>query len=137
VKAEPEIQVTPLAHERVRVDKRVVETGRVTVRTNVQEHETWVQEELAREDVQVEWVNVDREIDEIPPVRTEGDTLIIPLFEEVLVVEKRLVLRQEIHVRRHMELRTFEEPVTVRRLTAEVTREGGPGTPPPDPKDSR
>jgi uncharacterized protein (TIGR02271 family) len=129
-----EREVVRIAHERMRVDKRMVETGRVTVRTTVQEQEAWVKQELAREDVQVERVPIDREVDVIPQVRTEGDTLIVPIFEEVLVVEKRLVLREEIHLRRKMKLTQFEKPFTVRRTVAHVEREGGAGTSTPDPE---
>jgi stress response protein YsnF len=112
----------PIAHEEARVLKRVVETGRVRVRTSVEETPTWVREELAREDVQVEWIDIGREVDEVPAVRTEGDTLIVPIFEEVLVIEKRLVLRQEIRLTRRMVTEPFEEEVALRRTRADVER---------------
>jgi uncharacterized protein (TIGR02271 family) len=134
VTTEPDFTV-PLAHERVRIDKRVVETGRVTVQTKVRTEETWLREELAREDVQVEWVDIDREVDEVPQVRTEGNTLVVPLYEEVLVVEKRLVLRQELHIHRRTSVDVVEEPVTVRRLEAEVVRDRGDGTSTPPTED--
>jgi uncharacterized protein (TIGR02271 family) len=36
--------------------------------------------------------------------RQEGDTLIIPVYEEILVVEKRLVLKEEIRItKRHID----------------------------------
>ncbi|HEY8617049.1 YsnF/AvaK domain-containing protein [Phenylobacterium sp.] len=127
----------PLARERLHVDKRVVETGRVTVRTRVAEEQTWVREELAREDVQVERIDIGREVDEVPQVRTEGDTLVIPIYEEIVVVEKRLVLQQEIRLTRRTETRIVEQPVTVRRLEPEVVRQDVPGTSTPDPEDYR
>jgi stress response protein YsnF len=43
--------------------------------------------------------------------------------EEVLVVEKALVLVEEIHVRRRTEVETVEIPATVRRERASVERE--------------
>ena len=36
---------------------------------------------------------IDQFVDAAPQVRTEGDVTIIPVVEEVLVVEKRLVLK--------------------------------------------
>jgi len=84
--------------------------------------------------VQVRWIDIGREVESVPEVRTEGDTLIIPLFEEVLVVEKRLVLRQEIHLTRRMVSEPFEQEVVLRRTEAEVEREPGSGTANPDPE---
>ena len=58
---------------------------------------------LFREDCDVERVSVKRMIDKPAEIRQEGDTMIIPLMEEVLVVEKRLMLREELHIRRRRE----------------------------------
>lgn len=55
---------------------------------------------LFREDCDVQRVEVKRIIDKPAEIRQEGDTLIIPLMEEVLVVEKRLMLREELHIKR-------------------------------------
>jgi stress response protein YsnF len=126
----------PLAQERLRVDKKIVERDRVVVKTHVDERTAWVREELAREDVQVTWVDIDREVDEPPAVRTEGDTIIIPLFEEVLVVERRLVLRQEIHLTRKRSTERFDQPVTLRRTTADIHCER-PSRPPTKPERKR
>ena len=48
----------------------------------------------------VERVPVDQFVDEAPQVRTEGDVTIIPVLEERYVLEKRLVLVEELHIRR-------------------------------------
>ncbi|MGI8743084.1 MAG: DUF2382 domain-containing protein [Bryobacteraceae bacterium] len=60
-------------------------------------------EPLFREDCDVERVPVKRMLDQPVEIRQEGDTLIIPLMEEVLVVEKRLMLREELHIKRRRE----------------------------------
>ena len=54
---------------------------------------------LFREDCEVERVQVKRILDQPAEIRQDGDTLIIPLMEEVLVVEKRLMLREELHIK--------------------------------------
>lgn len=113
----------PIAQEEARVERHLVDTGRVTVRTRVEERESWVREELAREDVDVEVVDIGCEVDAPPPIRTEDGVLIIPLFEEVLVIEKRLFLRQEIHLKRRLTTETVEQPVKLRRTEADVRRE--------------
>ncbi len=112
----------PLVEERLRVDKRAVETGRVRVRTVVDEHLARVADELESEDVSIERVPVNQEVTAVPPVREEGDTLIVPLVEEVVVVEKRLVVREELRIRRNRRREPIEESVRVRRMRAEVER---------------
>ena len=47
---------------------------------------------------------------------------IVPVLEEMLVVEKRLLLKEEIHLRRKVETETFEAPVTLRKQRVEVER---------------
>jgi uncharacterized protein (TIGR02271 family) len=119
----------PLAREELHVSKKEVETGRVRISTRVEETTALIEEELAREDVQAEWVEVNREVDAVPEVRTEGDTLIIPLFEEVLVVEKRLVLRKELRLTRRMTTRPYQAEVPLRRMHADIERpETNPAT---------
>jgi stress response protein YsnF len=68
-------------------------------------------------------VEIGKEIDTIPSVRTNGDTTVIPVVEEVLVVEKRLILKDEIHVRRVISDDQVEVPVTLRKQRAVVKRD--------------
>ena len=86
--------------ETARVGKREVKGGTVRVRTVVDTVEELARAELQGEKVEVTRVPVDREIDRAPEIRTEDGVTIIPVVEEVLVVEKRLVLKEELHVRR-------------------------------------
>ena len=118
-----EVAAIPLVEERLSVTKREVESGRVRVHVKVEEHEQTVTEELSRDDVQVEHVPKNVRLAEMPHVRLEGSTTIIPVVEEVLVVEKALVLVEEIHVRRRTASETVEIPVTLRRESATVERD--------------
>jgi len=112
----------PLIEEEARIDKRSVETGRVRVRTEVDEVEEMLRATLDGEEVEVSRVPVDRPVDAAPAIRTEGDVTIVPVLEEVLVVEKRLVLKEELHIRRRRTQETVEVPVTVRKQRAVVER---------------
>lgn len=114
--------VVPLLEETVSVEKRRVERGGVRVTTTVREREEIVRQTLEQEDVEVTRVPIGREVGERPEIRQEGDTTIIPLVEEVLVVERRLVLREEIHVRRQTRTVQAEQPVTLRSEDATVDR---------------
>jgi uncharacterized protein (TIGR02271 family) len=121
--AEGSHETIPLVEEQVSIAKHTVQTGRVRIRTVVDERETLVREELAREEATVERVPIDREVTEVPKVRQEGDVLVVPVVEEVLVVEKRLVLKEELHIRKKRQVEQVEQPVTVRSTRAVVERE--------------
>jgi uncharacterized protein (TIGR02271 family) len=113
----------PLVEERVAVSKKEVETGRVRVRISVDEREEQARAELVRDEVEIKRVPKNEALTELPGVRTDGDVTIIPVVEEQLVVEKRLVLVEEIHVVRKTETERREIPVTLRREEAEIERE--------------
>jgi stress response protein YsnF len=77
------------------------------------------------EEVEIERVAVNRVIDEAVPVRYEGDTTIISLLEEVLVVEKRLVLREEIHIKKLRKEVHNPQEVLLREEQVEIVRTAG------------
>jgi uncharacterized protein (TIGR02271 family) len=117
-----EVAAIPLAEERVAVTKREVESGRVRVRIGVDSREELVPAELARDAVEIRRVTRNQPLSEAPAVRVEGATTIIPVIEEQLVVEKRLVLVEEIHIVRRSETHVEQVPVTLRSERAEIER---------------
>lgn len=112
----------PLVEERVSIDKRTIETGRVTVRTVVEATDARVAESLLHYAAEVERVPVDREIDRAPEPRWEGDVLVVPVVEEFLVVEKRLRLVEELRIVRRRTVEEFETTVPLRRTRVQVER---------------
>ncbi len=66
--------VLPIVEETATLSKRDVVTGRVRVQTRTSSQEQMVAAALERTDVAVTRVPVDREIDEAPPIRTEGES---------------------------------------------------------------
>lgn len=112
----------PVIQEELKIDTRQVETGKVRVSKTIREKEETVQMPVVSEYVDVTRVPVNRPVDAAPPIRYEGDTTIIPVLKEVLVVEKRLVLVEEVHLRRHRTETTVSQQVTLR--TEEVRIEG-------------
>lgn len=116
--------VLPVIAEELRVGKRKVETGVVRVRKLVREHEETVEQPIIREEVQIERVPIGRVVDTPPQPRNEGDTLVIPVLEEVLVVEKRVMLKEEVRVTwRQVEERNPER-VILRSEEVVVERDG-------------
>jgi len=96
------------------VTKQVVETGKAVVQKTVSERDEVVDALLARHDVSVERVPIGRVVGEVPPARQDGDTWILPIMEEVLVVEKRLVLKEELHIRTETRHEAVQETVRLR-----------------------
>jgi stress response protein YsnF len=77
-----------------------------------------------REEVQVKRVPINRVVEAPVPVRHVGNTMIISLLEEVLVVEKRLMLKEELHITKG-EIETYKpQRVTLRNEEAVVERVG-------------
>ncbi|HZV83892.1 MAG TPA: YsnF/AvaK domain-containing protein [Brevundimonas sp.] len=117
---EQEVAAIPLVEERVSITKREIETGRLRVEVSVHEREQNFPVELLHDEVEVERVSVNKAVTQLPSVRLEGATTIIPVVEEVVVVEKRLVLVEEIHVRRKSTIETRNVPVTVKSEQANI-----------------
>ena len=117
----------PVVEETARIEKRVVETGRVRVSTQTETVEQILRESLRSDDVAVTRVPVNRTLAEgeaAPVVRTEGGVTIIPVLEEILVVEKRLVLKEEVHIRQTSADEDVEVPITLRKQRAVIERVG-------------
>jgi stress response protein YsnF len=125
-------EVVSVAEETVSVSKHQVETGRVRVHTRVNTVEEMASANLRSDRFEVTRVAVDTIVDDAPQVRTEGDVTIVPVLEEVLVVETKLVLKEEIHIRHIVETEIVEMPVVLRRQHAVVERLDAGGRPLPE-----
>lgn len=123
---DPSALTLPLYAEALVVARRRTHST-VRVATVTHEHQQLVDEALTHERVEVERVPFGRTLDAMPPIREEGDTTIFPVVEEVVVVERRLVLKEEIHIRRVRSTERHQEAVTLRTQDAVITRtEAGP-----------
>ena len=114
-----------LLAEKLSVAKEKVETGRVRISTRTHEREILIDQNLARERVEIEVVPVGLRIDAVPEIRQEGDTTIVPVVEEVLVVERRPMLKEEIRIKRVRTTERHQEKVMLRHQEAVVTRQEG------------
>lgn len=112
----------PIVEEEAHVFKHVVETERVTVRTSAEEEQVIVRDLLRSQQVEVTRIAKDQQVNEAPATRTEGDVTIIPVLEERLIIEKRLFLIEEVHLRRISQSENVEMPVTLRRTRVDVER---------------
>jgi len=110
-----------LQEERLVAQKQLEEAGRVRLRKEVEEVPRRLEVDAYYEDVQIEHVPVGRIVKEQAPPREEDGVYIIPVYEEQLVVVKRLLLKEDICVCGHgaTETRLFEETVRRERLVVE------------------
>lgn len=117
-------EVIPVIHEKLLIEKREFESGRVVVHKTVIERDEVAEILLRQQDLIVERVPVGRVVSEAPPTRQEGDTLIVPILEEILVVEKRLILKEELHIRKHSSERMEKHKVSLRTEHVEIEQTG-------------
>ena len=120
--------VVPVIAETASVQKRTVETGRVRVTKSVSEREEVIDEPLLRQDVEVSRTTVGRMFPEAPAVRYEGETIVVPVIEEVLVVEKRYLLKEEVRISRRQTETHQPQRVTLRNEDVAVERVPEPGS---------
>jgi len=114
--------VVPILNEEIKITRERVVTGGVRVHKTVRERTETVDEPTYEEKIEVERVAVNQFVSEPPPVRYEGDVMIMPLLEEVLVVEKRLVLREEVRISKRRETVNKPQQIVLRREDATVER---------------
>ena len=113
--------VVPLIAEEIKIGIKTVETGGVRIHKTVREDVQMIDEPIVREHLEVERVEINQFVETAPAVRYEGDVMIVPVLEEVVVTQKRLLLREEIRlVKRREEISNVQE-ITLRR--EEITLE--------------
>ena len=110
----------PVYEEQLSVEPRVVDLGEVRVHKTVEEREEVQRGSLNREDVQIERIKVNRAVSEPEQRRQEGDWLVIPIMEEVFVVQKQLVVTEEIRIRKQIVTEEHEVRETLRREQASI-----------------
>jgi uncharacterized protein (TIGR02271 family) len=119
---EPEEIVIPVVEEEVVAGAKPVKTGSVRVDKHVEQRVRRIQAPLVHEEVEVKRVPVNRVVEQVPTVRRKGAVIIVPVVEEELVVTKRLVLKEEIHLIKRRTRDRFVKDVTLERERAEVQR---------------
>lgn len=117
--------VVPVVQEELQPGVRTVDTGRgVRVHKTVSERAHPIDQALLRDSVNVTRVPVDRivPLSDAPVTRQEGDTLIVPILEEVLVVEKRIRIKEEVRITRTAHQEQVSDTVILRSEHVSVER---------------
>lgn len=138
--------VIPAVREELDVGKRRVDRGGVRVRVIPGERREVVDVPLEHRDLRVERVQIGREVEGPLQAREEDGVLIFPVVEEVLVVQKKWVLREEVRIRVERTRTRASEAVSLRTERVSIERlgrddrseaEGGTGEPAAGPGDRR
>jgi uncharacterized protein (TIGR02271 family) len=108
--------------EDVVVTKRTVPKRRVAVSRVTHSQQQVVDELLQREHIEIERTPINLPVDTMPSVREEQDCFVVPVVEEVLTIERRLILKEEVRIRRVKESERFQVRVTLRTQEAVVKR---------------
>jgi len=97
---EGEEQTLELREEELIAHKDLRELGEIQVRTEVDQLPGRIEVDAYREEVVIEHETVGKVVSEREQPSQDGDVLIVPIYEEQIVVTKRLVLRERMHIRR-------------------------------------
>lgn len=117
-------QVIPLLREYLTLGRRQVETGRVRVHLATTTEDVQLREPVSHERAEIQRVAIGREVAEAPGIREEEDgaVLVVPVLEEILVTQRRIVLKEEIRIRRVATTGTIQKTVALHSQTATVER---------------
>lgn len=130
--ASGEARVLPVLEEQLDIRKIAVETGAVRVRKIVHEESRTIDLSLMQEEISITRVPVNKVVESKFHSRQEGDTLVIPLFKEV--VTRHLLLVEEVRITTRRNPETSTQEVTLKREEAVVERyDATSGSWKPDP----
>ena len=115
------INVIPIIEEEVIIDKKLVKTGRIILKRTVSTEDVAVEVPVSTEHFDIERIAINQYLDNPPPpIRYEGDTIIIPVLKEVVV--KRILLVEEIHLIKQVETSNKTENIVVRKEEVTIER---------------
>lgn len=114
-----------LADEQLKADVYETQIGTVAIskRTEVLPVEGSI--DVQHDEVKIEHKEINEPVADAEQPWYEGDTLVVPVYEEVLVTEKRLYLKEEIRITRVKETEQVAIRDTVRRQVIDVTSDTG------------
>lgn len=110
-------ETVPLIEETLEVAKVARDCGGYRITKHIETREELVNEPLRHEKVEIERRPIGRALEgnALPEPRYEGDTYIVPVIEEVIVTEKRLVLVEEVRITRVHGTHHNPQRVTLRK----------------------
>jgi uncharacterized protein (TIGR02271 family) len=116
-----------LREEQLVAHKELRELGDIEVRTEIDEVPGRLEVDAVREEVMVDHEPVGQVVSERDKPWEEDGVLVVPIYEEQLVVTKRLVLRERLRIRRVAvtERQLFQDTLRRERLVVEDPQDTG------------
>jgi uncharacterized protein (TIGR02271 family) len=123
----PDEQTLELREEELLVHREMRDVGEAYIRTRVEEVPARLEVDAYAEEVEVERVPRGEAVSERSEPYQDGDVLVVPIYEEQLVVTKRLVLREQLRIRRvrTTQRQLFED--TLKKERADIDDPGNTG----------
>ncbi len=112
----------PLVSEELDVERKKVDIGGVRVGKTSIERVEHVRESATREEVVVDRISINRIVEAPTGIREEGDVTVIPVFEEIVTVERKWLLKEELRIAKRRTQVPHEEDVVLRQESAVVDR---------------
>ena len=115
--------IIPVVEESILLEKKTVDTAKVIISKKVTEHQEEINIPLLQEQYEVVRVPVNQTVASLPAaIRHEGDTTIISVVREVLVVEKRYEIVEELHITKRVTEHMETQSITLQSEEVSVTR---------------
>ena len=129
-------ETIPVVEESAKISRHVVDNGSVRLKKIIEEENVNIQHDVAHEDLEIRRISINKPVESPPAaVRYEGETMIVSVLREEIIVEKRLILAEEIHITKKVIIRKLEEPVVLRRERIAITRVDADGREISEPPD--
>ena len=116
----PEKQTIEVLREEVDISREKFVTGTVTAHKTVGTEMEHHRISLMREEIDVRHVHINKKIDSMPETRVEANVTIIPIVREVAVVNKILMLMEEVHITKRTSSPLEDIAVSIRKETVEI-----------------
>jgi uncharacterized protein (TIGR02271 family) len=118
--------VIPVVAEELTIETRRSARAEVRVHTRIETREEVIDTPVAREEVVVERIPVNKIVDggdAVPLMREESGVLIIPVIEEAVICRTERVVREEIRVFKRRTTASTRQTVVLRREVVDIDRE--------------
>lgn len=113
----------PVVEEVVKLQTKEIDKGSIHLVKTVDEKTIQVPLTTRKQGYNIERVSIGKYVEEPPPaMRYEGNTMIVSVVEEETVIQKRLKIIEELHIRSTVEDTVNEQQVTLRKENVTVER---------------
>lgn len=119
-----EIHTIPVWEEVMEIGKKMVNSGKgVRIEKKVSEDTEKFNVELSQDEIEIERISVQKIVspNELPLPRQKGDTYIVPVFKEVLVVEEKICL-EEVHIKIQQKTVDSSQSIPLRKEEVSIKR---------------